>query len=680
MPSNDAALAVVAVLVAVAIAAIGLALVAPGDDTDVAVRGDAGVATFDSADDFRAYLANASRSGGSGSLGSMGVTGRLRFQAEFAQEAPQADGGDAGAAVSGERASGGGGPAVRRASETNVQERGIDEPDVVETDGERIYVSRGHGERGETAVVDALPADRANVTDRIDGAGDMIRTGDVLVGFRDDAVVAHDVAGDHERRWSVELNSSLETARLVDGTLYLVLRSDVDRDEPCPIRPASVGGRDVTIPCGDVHHPVDPVAVDVTYDVLAVDPGDGTVEDGVSFTGTADNTVVYVSEDAIYTTYTESRSETDVVLDFLTGPGSDLFDDDTVDRFERLRGYDISDRAKRVELEQILEEWRRQRSGDDRLTDETELENRLRNYLRDHKRELVTTGIVKTTIPDLAVAATGAVPGEPLKQWSMDEHDGDLRIATTVGERGVLGAGVESENDVYVLDGDLDRRGSVQGMGEGQRIYGVRFMGDRGYVITFRRVDPLHVLDLSDPDDPRETGELKLPGFSTYLHPLGEGQLLGVGEEDGDVKAVVFDVSDPEDPAVEDDYVLSDSWSAVSESHHAFLIDRRHEVFFLPGNRGGHVFGYGDGGLELVRSIDVAAPRRAVYVNDYLYVVGREEIAVLDETTWDRVRTVAMGPAPDRGPYPGPRPIEPTVDPGIGTTGPEPGGGAGPVR
>ena len=124
------------------------------------------------------------------------------------------------------------------------------------------------------------------------------------------------------------------------------------------------------------------------------------------------------------------------------------------------------------------------------------------------------------------------------------------------------------------------RRGSVEGLGKGERIFAVRFMGDAGYVVTFRQTDPLYTLDLSDPSAPRVRGELKIPGYSAYLHPVGDGLLLGVGqdadEETGQVQGLqlsLFDVSDLAKPARLQQLKLGDrfSSSAVEWNHHAFL-------------------------------------------------------------------------------------------------------------
>jgi len=152
--------------------------------------------------------------------------------------------------------------------------------------------------------------------------------------------------------------------------------------------------------------------------------------------------------------------------------------------------------------------------------------------------------------------ATGSVRGHLLNQFSLSEHEGYLRVATTEGSPWG-GADETSESFVTVLaeEGNaLQPVGEVGGLGEGEQIFAVRFLGDTGYVVTFRQVDPLYTVDLSDPTNPQVVGELKIPGFSSYLHPVGEDHLIGVGtdgDDEGRTEGAVislFDVSDPADP------------------------------------------------------------------------------------------------------------------------------------
>ena len=181
---------------------------------------------------------------------------------------------------------------------------------------------------------------------------------------------------------------------------------------------------------------------------------------------------------------------------------------------------------------------------------------------------------------------SGTVLGHLLNQFSMSEYQGMLRVATTqsgfglVGRDAVVENGRESESYVTVLDerdGKLRPLGQVGGLGRGERIFAVRFIGPTGYVVTFRQTDPLYTVDLSDPSAPRVAGELKIAGYSAYLHPIGDNLLIGVGQ-DADARGSttglqvsLFDVSDPASPRRIQQGVLPGASSEAEWDHHAFL-------------------------------------------------------------------------------------------------------------
>jgi hypothetical protein len=185
--------------------------------------------------------------------------------------------------------------------------------------------------------------------------------------------------------------------------------------------------------------------------------------------------------------------------------------------------------------------------------------------------------------------ASASVPGHLLSQFSMDEYQGYLRVATTAGPP--WGSDPTSESMVTVLSvdqGGLPQVGQVGDLGRGESIYAVRFIGAAGYVVTFRQTDPLYVLDLRSPSAPAVTGELALAGYSAYLHPLGDGRLLGVGSDataQGAVtgaKVTLFDVSDPADPRVEGTWTLPGGYSDVEFDHLAFLYWAPAQLAVLP--------------------------------------------------------------------------------------------------
>lgn len=180
-----------------------------------------------------------------------------------------------------------------------------------------------------------------------------------------------------------------------------------------------------------------------------------------------------------------------------------------------------------------------------------------------------------------AYVASGSVPGQIRNQFSLSEHDGHLRVVTTTGDLWWGQDDVEPSSQVRVLRQTGDRLaevGSVGDIGRGERVQSVRFAGAVGYVVTFRQVDPFYTLDLSDPENPAIVGELKIPGFSSYLHPIGDDLVLGVGfeadESTGAVtgsKVSLFDVSDLADPQELAVWAAPDAWNDAGWDHRAFL-------------------------------------------------------------------------------------------------------------
>lgn len=196
----------------------------------------------------------------------------------------------------------------------------------------------------------------------------------------------------------------------------------------------------------------------------------------------------------------------------------------------------------------------------------------------------------------------GKVPGRILNQFSMDEYKNYFRIATTKGE--VWNDHNPSTNNLYVLDSDLNLTGTIEGIAPGEKIYSVRFMGDRGFMVTFKTVDPLFVIDLKNPQNPIVKGKLKIPGWSDYLHPYDENHLLGFGKEvdesiDADkvhsesavyytavqgMKLSLFDISDLENPKEIFKEVIGarDTTSELLQNHKALLFDKNKELLAFP--------------------------------------------------------------------------------------------------
>jgi hypothetical protein len=197
-----------------------------------------------------------------------------------------------------------------------------------------------------------------------------------------------------------------------------------------------------------------------------------------------------------------------------------------------------------------------------------------------------------------AYRASGTVEGALLNQWSLSEHEGHLRVVTTLGTSCGGCNGDQAQLSVLKVNGtELTVVGQAGGMGKGEAVKAVRFQGDRGYVVTFRQVDPLYVLDLADPARPAVAGELKVPGYSAYLHPVGEGRVLGVGRDataDGRVtgtKVSLYDVSNAAAPTELRSIALPNAYTSVEHTAKAFLWWEPSRLAVVPMNGYGKVIG-----------------------------------------------------------------------------------------
>lgn len=278
---------------------------------------------------------------------------------------------------------------------------------------------------------------------------------------------------------------------------------------------------------------------------------------------------------------------------------------------------------------------------------------------------LQSTSIYRFKLEDgkMNCKATGKVPGSILNQFSMDESNGYFRIATTKGS--VTGVGENaSKNNMYVLDMDLKQVGAIEDIAPGEKIYSVRYMGNRAYMVTFRKVDPLFVIDLSTPDKPEILGKLKIPGYSDYLHPYDENHIIGFGKdaavvanEEGSwgwvdedntaayyqgMKIAMFDVTDPTNPIEMWKEEIGDrgTESELLNNHKALLFSKERNLLAFPirvaevNDKNAKAWTYGD----------------TTFVGAYVYELTLEngfvlkaKLTNLDENDWKRLGNYYYG-------------------------------------
>jgi hypothetical protein len=530
-------------------------------------------------------------------VGSWGVPGRgpMNDAAGPAMPVPAAPGGAA-------KADGTGGDNTPNYSGTNTAEPGADEPDLVKTDGRRIVTVNG-------SVLRVVDARTRQVTGRLDLSGDGQPTSLLLAGDRalvllpwgnSDGIsgprlLLVDLSGETPAVVSgYVIDGALVDARQVGNVVRVVVRSG-------PRLPTPVPGGD---PLAAAQAAVDRAGPDEWLPRYAV------TADGRTRTGRVDCGRVRLPE-----RYSGTAMLSLLTFD-LSRPG--LSDGDPVTILADGQTVYANGTSLYVVNGNQWMEW--PTSG---------IAGPSRPFR--HETQVYQFDIADPGTP--AYVAAGTVPGWVLNQYALSEWKGNLRVATTFD-------GASSSVTVLGRDGGLLRPvGTVGGLGKGQRIYAVRFAGPVGYVVTFRQTDPLYTVDLRDPTRPAVTGALEIDGYSAYLHPAGDGRLIGVGQASTSqgrnlgVQVSLFDVSDPTRPARLARYDLPGSGHSTAEfDPHAFLFWPATGLMVVPIRAGALALRVTGNALQKAGDLDPkgGALLRSLVVGTTLWTVTTGGLAAAD--------------------------------------------------
>ena len=557
---------------------------------------------------------------------------------QFAVDAVTAIGGDGDATISSEAAKAASGvtnlvPDMDVFSGTNVQVEGVDEADIVKTDGEYIYLTKNQ----TVLIIKAYPADKAEIVNKLDIGSPVLNlyvVGDKMVVFShrypsyiDDVifeilpsdkdrttVTIYDISdrADPEKEQEVTLDGYYFSSRMIGDWVYFIVNSPAYLEDEEIILPVIRDGR--------TWCKVEPTDIFYFND---------------SYGWQSYNTIMALN---VQDPDAKGHSET-----FLLNQGSSLF----------------------VSLENM--------------------------YIVSGGWSANST-ITKINIDEgeISYVAEGSVPGQILNQFSMDEYNGVFRVATTSWNH-KLG----QVNNVYTLNEKMEVIGKLEGLAPNESIYSARFMGDRCYLVTFKKVDPLFTIDLSNPYNPKVLGKLKIPGFSNYLHPYDENIVIGVGKETeeaktGDfawhqgVKISMFDVSDVTNPRELAKIVIGDrgSESPAQYDHKAFLFSKARNLLVIPiletgideddyvdvppnmyGEllyQGAYVFDISPEGIELrgkVTHIDDPdyflrsgywfesqyEIKRSLYIHENLYTLSNARLQINNLETLEELKVIELG-------------------------------------
>jgi len=406
-------------------------------------------------------------------------------------------------------------------SKTNIQVEGVDEADIVKTDGKYLYVASNNS----LFILKAYPPEEAEVLSRIGFNGTL---GEIFLDGNKLAILGSPTTYSYEYYYS-------RLPTFIDDKTLVEVYDISDRSTPVLARSFSISGNYFDSRRIDeyVYLIVSQPAY-LLYDTLVLPKiysGDGIEEIGASqiyYANVSDSSYAFTTVAAINI---QNDTQEPTHETFLLGATSCMY----------------------VSPNNIYITFWTQGGGT--LIYRIHIENEM-----------------------IRCEASGEVPGSVLNQFSMDEYNSYFRLATTAWTDGT------SQNNVYVLDMNLTTVGKVENIAPGETIYSVRFMGDRGYVVTFRQVDPFFAIDLQDPYNPKVLGELKIPGYSSYLHPYDENHIIGIGKDGSVVKISLFDVSNVADPKEIDNYQVSGAWSdsPVLSNHKALLFNSSKNLLVMP--------------------------------------------------------------------------------------------------
>lgn len=275
------------------------------------------------------------------------------------------------------------------------------------------------------------------------------------------------------------------------------------------------------------------------------------------------------------------------------------------------------------------------------------------------------TSIRKVAYGDGKLEGVGQTKVEGIlnDSFSIDEYEGNLRLVATItetkeqndGSTSIFGQEQTESNSLYVLDEDLEMIGEIPDLAEDESVYSARFMGDTGYFVTFRQVDPLFSVDLSDPENPKILGELKIPGFSDYLHPYGDGLLLGIGmdvDESGTTtegaKLSMFDISDPSDVKEMHKYVLEGMYSTDVYDYRSVFVDVEKNLFGFSAygdSQSYYIFSYDeDDGfqMEFERVLGTYGGTRGMYIGELFYLVSGNTVEAYTLDGFEKVDDIVL--------------------------------------
>ncbi len=606
-------------------------------------------------------------------------------------------------------------------STTNNQVAGVDEADIIKTDGNFIYALV----RNDLFIIKANPAGETQVISKITFKSrplDLFISGTSLAVFgNDDQIFTTELFQSFRRQTGytffkvfnltdpaspqlvrdLDFEGSYTNSRLIGDYVYFITNNYAYYIENEQLTPRVLeAGAVLSSDCASVSRCFAPDVYyfDIPYDsynytsITAINIADNNeaINGQIYLMNNGQN--LYVSKNNLYITYTEYLNEYELEQEIkrervLTSLSAG--DQDKIKKIEAVANFILTTDEKKMKVATIIDRYLSSLTEAEQSIWQENIDTTLLNRLKQKSKEMEKTVIHKIAISGKIIEykAKGEVGGQVLNQFSMDENGSYFRLATTRSSMWsrLFDRPQDSYSNIYILDVDLQIVGSLENLATTERIYAARFMGDRLYLVTFKQTDPLYVVSLVDPTKPEVLGAVKVPGFSTYLHPVDKNgtKLLGLGREaeeseSGGVKVKglklsLFDFSDLSRPRELDSYLLGDerSDSIALYDHKAFLYSEEKNILSIPAIlrenngrlsfAGALIFTLNDNSISLKGRIDHSAGgyftqtdywqgfnyfdntvKRSLYINDNLYTFSNKFLKINNLTDLSEVKSLIL--------------------------------------
>lgn len=448
-------------------------------------------------------------------------------------------------------------------SKTNVQVEGVDEADIVKTDGNYIYYISSE----KIVIVDAKNSNDLKIVSEINYEEDIFYPKELYINDNKLIVIGENSNSSYRKLIEVDSTYSYITKRSTIAKIYNIKDKDnVKLEREIQIKGNYLSSRMI----GDNIYLI---ANEYIYSYLF-----------------RDKEISQIDEESLKPMYKDtavSNEEKSIAYNDIY-----YFPDSEDTSYLIIAGFNVNNNEE-ANIKTYLGAGEDIYSSQDNLyITRVKYEYKDSKLFNDYSHD-VNTYIYKFKLENSKARYinSGSVPGKVLNQFSMDEKDGYFRIATTDSENWRSETNI---NNLYVLDENLKIVGKLEGLAKGEKIYSVRFMGNMAYMVTFVETDPLFVIDLSKPEKPTVLGELKIPGYSKYLHPYDETHIIGFGENtktnkyggvvtDG-MKMALFDVSNPNNPKELYSVDIGDkgTYSEILNNHKALLFSKEKNIIAFP--------------------------------------------------------------------------------------------------